>query len=58
MDRDRFFPVSIPVEHYQSIPDSYLAIVPNGDYGAALSSEPGCEKFSVIALDFLSDERE
>ena len=31
-DRDEFFPVSIPVEMYRSIPGSQLWIVPNGDH--------------------------
>lgn len=31
-DRDEFFPVSIPVEMYRSIPHSYLWIVPNGGH--------------------------
>jgi len=53
-DRDQFFPVSIPVEQYESIPDAYLWIVPNGGHGAALSSEQGRRMFSIIASDFLS----
>ena len=31
-DRDGFFPVDIPVEQYQAIPNSYLWIVPNGPH--------------------------
>jgi pimeloyl-ACP methyl ester carboxylesterase len=31
-DRDEFFPVSIPVEMYRSIPKSQLWIVPGGDH--------------------------
>jgi pimeloyl-ACP methyl ester carboxylesterase len=31
-DRDAFFPVSIPLEMYNSIPNSYLWIVPNGGH--------------------------
>lgn len=31
-DRDQFFPVSIPVEMYQSIPHAYLWIVPHGGH--------------------------
>lgn len=30
-DRDAFFPVSIPIEMYRSIPKAFLWIVPNGD---------------------------
>ena len=32
VDRDEFFPVSIPVEMYESIPGSELWIVPHGDH--------------------------
>ena len=31
-DRDKFFPVDIPVTMYRSIPQSYLWIVPNGGH--------------------------
>jgi pimeloyl-ACP methyl ester carboxylesterase len=31
-DRDLFFPVSIPIEMYESIPRAYLWIVPNGNH--------------------------
>lgn len=31
-DRDIFFPISIPLQMYRSIPNSYLWIVPNGDH--------------------------
>lgn len=57
-DRDRFFPVSIPVEQYRSIPDSYLWIIPNAGHGAPLWSERGRDTFSAIALDFLGGEWE
>ena len=55
-DRDQFFPVSIPVEEYEAIPDSYLWIVPNGGHGAALGSERGRTMFSELVLDFLAGE--
>ncbi len=55
-DRDQFFPVSIPVEEYEAIPDSYLWIVPNGGHGAALESERGRTMFSELVLDFLAGE--
>lgn len=55
-DRDRFFPVSIPVEMYGAIPDSYLWIVPNGghqpNYGKWLPV------FTRIALEFLRGDWE
>jgi pimeloyl-ACP methyl ester carboxylesterase len=57
-DRDRFFPVSIPVEQYRSIPNSYLWIIPNAGHGAPLWSERGRDTFSAIALDFLGGEWE
>ena len=31
-DRDRFFPVEVPVGIYRSIPDAALWIVPGGDH--------------------------
>jgi pimeloyl-ACP methyl ester carboxylesterase len=38
-DRDRFFPVSIPVSMYESIPGSYLFVVPN--FAHSLDNELG-----------------
>lgn len=34
-DRDKYFPVNIPVTTYQSIPNSFLWIVPNGGHSPA-----------------------
>ena len=49
-DRDRFFPVEIPVSLYRSIPDAALWIIPGGDhvpiYEAAVP-------FAATALRFL-----
>jgi pimeloyl-ACP methyl ester carboxylesterase len=49
-DRDRFFPVEIPVSMYRSIPDAALWIIPGGDhvpiYDAAVP-------FIATALRFL-----
>jgi len=53
-DRDQFFPVSIPVEEYEAIPDSYLWIVPNGGHVPLLGSERGRTFFSEVVLDFLA----
>lgn len=63
-DRDEFFPVSIPVSMYESIPCSYLFVVPN--FGHSLASELGIMRDAVspsetrlldvkksVALDFL-----
>ena len=55
-DRDQFFPVSIPVEEYEAIPDSYLWIVPNGGHVPLLGSERGRRMFSEFVLDFLAGE--
>jgi pimeloyl-ACP methyl ester carboxylesterase len=53
-DRDEFFPVSIPVEEYEAIPDSYLWIVPNGGHEPLLGSERGRTMFSELVLEFLA----
>jgi pimeloyl-ACP methyl ester carboxylesterase len=51
-DRDEFFPVSIPVEMYRSIPRSFLWIVPNGGH-VPIHQHP--EEFKRVALQFLSN---
>jgi len=53
-DRDRFFPVSIAVEMYEAIPNSYLWIVPNSDHPAIIGTESGHRRLAETALDFLS----
>jgi pimeloyl-ACP methyl ester carboxylesterase len=55
-DRDPYFPVSIAVETYQAIPNSYLWITPNGGH---LSPEhppffQAVPTFTETALEFLS----
>ena len=55
-DRDQFFPVSIPVEMYRSIPKSYLWIVPNG--GHVPLGRKNHEQFMHTALGFLNGEWE
>jgi pimeloyl-ACP methyl ester carboxylesterase len=50
-DRDRFFPVSIPVQAYGAIPNSYLWIVPNGSHVPIF--EPQAKQFEELALAFL-----
>lgn len=52
-DRDQFFPVSIPVEMYESIPNAALWIVPAGGH-VPIQGEQRPE-FVRIALKFLSD---
>ncbi|MBW7996370.1 MAG: alpha/beta hydrolase [Candidatus Glassbacteria bacterium] len=55
-DRDRFFPVNIPLEIYGSIPESYLWIVPNGGHGPLGGRWSGM--FVQIAHEFLGGEWE
>lgn len=55
-DRDGFFPVSIPVEEYQAIPNSYLWIVPNGGHVPLLGSEKGRQMLTWMLLPFLAGE--
>jgi len=49
-DRDRFFPVEIPVNLYRSIPDAALWIIPGGDHVPV--SDPTVP-FTSTALRFL-----
>lgn len=65
-DRDEFFPVNIPVELYQSIPQSYLWIVPNALHGTPMggyTDNVGGQKsaifreyFTYTISDFLDNE--
>ena len=52
-DRDQFFPVNIPVEMYQSIPRSFLWLVPNGGHGPVLN-QSWQDVFVSTVLDFFS----
>jgi pimeloyl-ACP methyl ester carboxylesterase len=49
-DRDRFFPVEIPVEIYRSIPDAALWIIPGGEHVPVYDS---AVPFTSTALRFL-----
>jgi pimeloyl-ACP methyl ester carboxylesterase len=49
-DRDRFFPVEIPVSIYRSIPDAALWIIPGGDHVPIYDSTV---PFTSAALRFL-----
>jgi pimeloyl-ACP methyl ester carboxylesterase len=49
-DRDLFFPVSIPVTMYDSIPDSYLWVIPNMGHGVAW---PPAEGLISTTFDFM-----
>jgi pimeloyl-ACP methyl ester carboxylesterase len=55
-DRDAFFPVDIPVTMYQSIPHSYLWIIPNGGH-TFLHDEPHAS-YSEGVIRFFKGEWE
>ena len=55
-DRDQFFPVSIPVEMYRSIPKSFLWIVPNGGHVPIYGDNE--EIFTKKAMEFLNGDWE
>ena len=54
-DRDEFFPVSIPVEEYRSIPESYLWIVPNGGHVPLFNSEVNRKYLVHTVLQFFNN---
>jgi pimeloyl-ACP methyl ester carboxylesterase len=54
-DRDRFFPLNIPLEMYRSIPNSFLWIVPNGGHGPHRQHP---EEFLRLTKQFLAEELE
>ena len=54
-DRDTFYPLSIPMEMYQSIPRAYLWVIPNGGHIPISECAP---VFSRIALQFLRGDWE
>jgi len=51
-DRDPLYPVAIALEMHQSIPRSYLWIVPNGAHGPVFGD--AAPRFAATALTFLS----
>ena len=55
-DRDEFFPVSIPVEMYRSIPNSYLLDHPNGGHVPIYGDNRAA--FTEEVLEFLKGDRE
>ena len=60
-DRDEYFPLSIPVDLYRSIPRAHLWIVPHCGHGLlreAFASGMGKEVFLQTALAFLRGEWE
>lgn len=52
-DRDAFFPVSIPVEQYEAIPEAAFWIVPDGGHVPLIGTERGSRVFLETVLDFL-----
>jgi pimeloyl-ACP methyl ester carboxylesterase len=50
-DRDRFFPVEIPVELYRLLPDAELCVLPQAGHGVKWERP---EWFNAITLDFLA----
>jgi pimeloyl-ACP methyl ester carboxylesterase len=56
-DRDRLFPVAIPVEMYRSIPNSYLWVIPNGGHKPDwVFAETHAGAFAKRVLEFLNDD--
>lgn len=53
-DRDRFFPVRIPVEQYKAIPRSYLWIMPNTGHVPFPANDRQLHQYKEILLDFLA----
>lgn len=55
-DRDVFFPVDIPVMEYESIPESYLWIVPNGGHVPLISNKTEREFMLYKVKQFLAGD--
>lgn len=53
-DRDPLYPVSLALEIYTAIPQSYLWVVPHGGHGPIFGNQTG--PFVTAALAFLRDE--
>jgi len=53
-DRDQFFPVSVAIEMYNSIPKSYLWVLPNSGHDAGLRETENREIFIAEVLDFFN----
>jgi pimeloyl-ACP methyl ester carboxylesterase len=52
-DRDPFYPVTLAVEMYESIPDARLWVVPNGGHGPIFGAQ--APAFVQTALAFLNE---
>ena len=57
-DRDELFPVSLALDMYESIPDSYLWVLPNGSHVPVRTSPERVEQFTHTALAFLRGDWE
>lgn len=55
-DRDKFFPVDIPVNSYKSIPNSYLWIVPNFGHSSIDKNSIWADAFLKVVNKFFSEE--
>ena len=55
-DRDKFFPVDIPVNSYKSIPNSYLWIVPNSGHSSIDKNSIWDDAFLKVVNQFFSGE--
>jgi pimeloyl-ACP methyl ester carboxylesterase len=53
-DRDEFFPLHVATEMYNTIPNSYLWVVPNMGHTAGLEETESQKIFTKTVLDFLS----
>lgn len=56
-DRDNLYPINIPLEMHESIPGSYLWVIPNGGHGPIFGEHMGSgvatSRFAETALAFL-----
>jgi pimeloyl-ACP methyl ester carboxylesterase len=52
-DRDPIYPVSLALEMYQAIPQSYLWVIPNGGHGSIFDM---VDRFNETAMAFLRGE--
>lgn len=53
-DRDEFFPLHVATEMYNSIPNSYLWVVPNMGHSAGLEETESQKIFTKTVLNFLN----
>ena len=58
-ERDWCYPISMAIEMYEAIPNSYIWVVPNGNHVPFLDNnsnliDKSAETFIYITLDFLT----